>query len=102
MSPILRLALAALLALPLLATAQSRIPSLDQDDRRGEIGRAAHQKAVERFDGADGDGDGKLSREEVEAAGLEYVASRFDDLDKNDDGFLSWEEFVGHDRWKKE
>lgn len=91
----------ALLAVPAVATAQSRIPSLDQEGRRGEVGRAAQQKAVERFDQADADKDGKLSRAEV-AAHSEYLAGRFEQMDKDGDGALSWEEFIGHDRWKKE
>ncbi|NMG77061.1 EF-hand domain-containing protein [Aromatoleum diolicum] len=93
--------LAVLLATPVVVTAQSRIPSLDQNDRRGEIGRAAQQKASERFDGADADKDGRLSREEV-AGRFSYMAEKFDQMDKDRDGFLNWEEFIGHDRWKKE
>jgi hypothetical protein len=92
---------AACLLLPIAATAQTNIPSLEQTDRRGEIGRAAQKKAVERFDAADADKDEKLSREEV-TAHSEYMASQFAELDKNGDGFLSWEEFIGHSRWKKE
>ncbi|NMG44999.1 hypothetical protein GPA22_14825 [Aromatoleum toluvorans] len=92
--------LALALAAPLAATAQSRIPSLDRDDRLGEVGRAARQKAVERFDGADANKDGKLSREEV--SGRPYLSENFDQLDKNRDGSIDWEEFIGHDRWKKE
>lgn len=93
--------LLALVLLPLAATAQTRIPSLDQQDHRGDVGRYAHQKAVERFDGIDGDKDGKLSREEVSARST-YIANNFERMDADRDGFLSWEEFVGHDRWKKE
>lgn len=91
--------LAAVLTAP--ATAQTRIPSLDQDDRRGEIGRAARQKAVERFDSADADKDGRLTREEV-TGHFSYMAEKFEQMDKDRDGFLNWEEFIGHDRWKKE
>lgn len=99
--PLAAALLAALLAAPAVATAQSRIPSLDQNDRRGEIGRAAQQKAIERFDGADTDKDGRLSREEV-AGRFSYMAENFDQMDKDRDGFLGWEEFIGHNRWKKE
>lgn len=91
--------LAAVLALP--AFAQTRIPSLDQDDRRGEIGRAARQKAVERFDSADADKDGRLTREEV-TGHFSYMTENFEQMDKNRDGALDWEEFIGHNRWKKE
>ena len=101
MPRVLACLLAAALAAPLVAGAQTRIPSLDQEDRRGDIGRAAQRKAVERFDGADADKDSRLSREEV-AGRLEYVSANFDAMDKDRDGFLSWYEFIGHDRWKKE
>lgn len=100
--PLLAAALLALaLAVPAVAYAQSRIPSLDREDRLGEVGRAARQKAVERFDGADANKDCKLSREEA-AGRSPYLADNFEQLDKDRDGFLSWEEFIGHDRWKKE
>ncbi|NMF99962.1 hypothetical protein GPA27_21540 [Aromatoleum toluolicum] len=98
---LLALALAASFAAPLTAAAQSRIPSLDRNDHLGEVGRAARQKAIERFDSADADKDGKLSREEV-AGRFTYQSENFDQNDKNRDGFLDWEEFIGHDRWKKE
>ncbi|AYH42089.1 EF-hand domain-containing protein [Azoarcus sp. DN11] len=88
------------LATPLAATAQSRIPSLDREDHLGEVGRAARQKAIERFDSIDTNKDGKLSREEVSSH--PYLSENFDRLDKNHDGFIDWEEFIGHDRWKKE
>lgn len=93
--------LAAALLLPIVAAAQSRIPSLDQEGRRGEVGRAAQKKAVERFDGADTDKDGSLSRDEV-AAHSPYLSENFDRMDRNRDGTLDWYEFIGHDRWKKE
>lgn len=93
--------LTALLAVPTIVAAQSKIPALDQDGRLGEIGRAAHKKAVERFDQADTDKDGRLSRTEV-AAHSDYLATRFDQMDTDGDDALSWEEFIGHDRWKKE
>jgi EF hand domain-containing protein len=88
-------------ALPLAAAAQSRIPSLEQEGRRGDVGRAAQQKAVERFDSADADKDGRLSRAEVSAR-FEYMTENFDRMDRNGDGALDWNEFIGHDRWKKE
>ena len=101
MRPVLTCLLAATLAIPALAAAQTRIPSLDQEGRRGDVGRAAQQKAVERFDGADADKDQRLSRDEV-AANFEYMSANFDRIDGDGDGFLSWTEFIGHDRWKKE
>jgi hypothetical protein len=98
--PLIPALLALLLAAPVVANAQSRIPSLDRDGRAADVGRAARQKAVERFDGADADKDGKLSRAEVSERA--YLSDNFGQLDKNGDGFLDWEEFIGHDRWKKE
>ena len=82
------------------AQAQSAIPSLDAQGKKGDIARMAHKQAAENFDKADKNKDGKISREEAE--GFPYVLGKFDSLDLNKDGFLSWEEFVGHSRWKKE
>lgn len=101
MRSILACFITALLVLPTLASAQSKIPALDQEGRMGDVGRAAQKKAAERFDLADTDKDGMLSRAEV-AAYSEYMAGRFDQMDKDGDGTLNWEEFIGHDRWKKE
>jgi Ca2+-binding EF-hand superfamily protein len=92
------------LALALLtgaACAQTAVPTLDQGGRKGDMARLAQQKAKERFDAADTDKDGKLSRDEVKAA-MPYHYERFDKYDKDRDGFLSWEEYVGHNRWKKD
>ena len=80
--------------------AQSIIPALDAQGRKGDVARLAQAQAVEKFDQADKDKDGKLSKEELEA--FPYMLKKFDSLDLNKDGFLSWEEFVGHNRWKKE
>jgi Ca2+-binding EF-hand superfamily protein len=88
------------------ATAQSTkvqtttIPSLDEQGRKGDIARLAQKQAAEKFDEADKDKDGKISREEAET--FPYVLKKFDNMDTSKDGFLSWEEFVGHSRWKKE
>ena len=88
------------------ATAQSTkvqsttIPSLDEQGRKGDIARMAQKQAAEKFDEADKDKDGKISREEAEA--FPYVLKKFDSMDTSKDGFLSWEEFVGHNRWKKD
>lgn len=98
--PLNRLLVAALL-LPTVVAAQSRIPSLDQEGRRGEVGRAAQKKAIERFDATDTDKDGRLSRDEV-AAHSPYLSENFDRMDRNRDATLDWFEFIGHDRWKKE
>jgi Ca2+-binding EF-hand superfamily protein len=79
---------------------QTNIPTLDQQGRKGDMARLAQKRAAERFDQADENKDGKLSKEEV-AKTLPYMAENFDQLDKDKDGFLSWEEFIGHSRWKK-
>lgn len=98
----------ALLCFTLLATTSwaedlplTNIPTLDQVGRKGDMARLAQKRAVERFDKADENKDGKLSKEEVEKA-FPYMAQNFSQLDKDNDGFLSWEEYIGHNRWKKE
>ena len=82
------------------AQAQTMVPPLDQDGRKGDVARAAKQRAMEKFDALDEDKDGKLSREEVEK-GAPYLAEKFAERDKDNDGFLSWEEYVGHNRWPR-
>lgn len=84
-----------------LAQAQTIVPKLDQDGRKGDMARMAHKQAQEKFDGADANKDGKLSPEET-AKNLPYVAENFGKYDKDKDGALSWEEYVGHNRWKKD
>lgn len=83
------------------AQAQTVVPSLDQAGRKGDMARLAHKQAQERFDAADTDKDGKLSREET-AKAFPYLSENFDKHDKDKDGFLTWEEYVGHNRWKKD
>lgn len=91
--------LALAMAAPALAQRQkSLIPETDDDSRRGEIARAAQEKAGKRFQVADANQDKKLTREEV-AAHYQYMAESFERHDKDGDGFLDWKEFVGHDRW---
>ena len=51
--------------------------------------KAAMESAFTR---ADGNGDGKLSKEE--AARMPAIAAKFDELDANKDGFLNMEEFA--------
>ena len=41
--------------------AQSAIPSLDERGKKGDIARMAQKQAVEKFDKADKNKDGKLS-----------------------------------------
>lgn len=80
--------------------AQTAVPKLDQDGRKGDMARLAFKQAQEKFDAADVDKDGKLSADET-AKAMPYVAENFPKRDKDKDGFLSWEEYVGHNRWKK-
>lgn len=82
------------------ATAQTMVPKADQEGRPGDVARQAKLKAQEKFDAADTNKDGKLSKEEAATASA-YLAEKFDERDKNGDGFLSWEEYVGHDRWPR-
>lgn len=82
------------------ASAQTMVPKLDQEGRRGDVARLAKQRAQERFAAADKNGDGKLTRDEV-AQDSPYLAEKFDERDLNHDGFLSWEEYVGHNRWER-
>lgn len=95
------LAMTMLLAAAGSLHAQTIVPSLDQPGRKGDMARLVQQKAKEKFDAADRDKDGKLSKEEV-AAAFPYMTENFGKYDKNGDDFLSWEEYVGHDRWKKD
>ncbi|WP_265943607.1 hypothetical protein [Dechloromonas sp. A34] len=80
--------------------AQTMVPKLDQEGRRGDVARQAKQRAMEKFDLADEDKDGKLSRQEAEK-NLPYLFDTFDQHDKDRDGFLSWEEYLGHNRWPR-
>lgn len=91
--------LVAVFAMAGSARAQTIVPKLDQQGRKGDVAREAKEKAEARFKAADTNGDDKLSREEV--ADRAYLAERFDELDKNKDGFLNWEEYVGHNRWPR-
>lgn len=80
---------------------KSLVPELEAEGVKGDMARAAQKKANERFDKADADRNGQISREEA-AATLPYVAENFEKYDKNKDGQLSWEEFIGHDKWKRD
>jgi hypothetical protein len=90
-----------LLAATGVAQAQTVIPKLDQDGRKGDMARLAHKQAQDKFNTADANKDERISKEEA-AATLPYVAEHFDRYDKDKDGLLTWEEFVGHNRWKKD
>jgi Ca2+-binding EF-hand superfamily protein len=93
--------LATLLAIAAgMVSAQTIVPKLDEEGRRGEMARKIKERSAEQFDQADANKDGKLSKDEV-ATVSSYKAESFEKLDLDKDGFLSWEEFVGHKRWAK-
>ncbi len=69
---------AVMLAQAGLALAQTPAPNTD----RGEHMRAKWQQA-------DTDKDGQLSKAEAQAAGMKYLVERFDEIDSNKDGKIS-------------
>ena len=80
---------------------ESRIPALDEISRKGDMARLAEKNAETKFDAADDDKDGVLSRAEL-AKHMPFFDQKFERFDKNKDGVLGWEEYVGHDKWKRE
>lgn len=79
---------------------KSMTPSLDETSRKGDMARLAQKSSNDKFDAADENQDGVLSRAEV-AKNFPFFDQNFERYDKNKDGNLSWEEFVGHDKWKR-
>lgn len=82
------------------ALAQTIVPKLDQEGRKGDVARLVKQKAVDQFNAIDKNKDGRLSPDEV-AQNAPYLAEKFPERDINRDGYLSWEEYVGHNRWDR-
>jgi Ca2+-binding EF-hand superfamily protein len=98
------LVLALCLALPAASFAQrqkSIVPDLETEGHKGDMARAAQKKANERYDKADENNDGSITKEEA-LKHLPYVGENFEKFDKNKDGKLTWEEYIGHDKWKRE
>ena len=79
---------------------KSAVAALDEASRKGEIARLAQKQSENRFEAADENKNGMLSRTEV-AKHFPYFDQNFERYDKNKDSVLSWEEFVGHDKWKR-
>ena len=69
--------------------------------RKAEMARLAQRNSEERFDAADEDKNGVLSRTEV-ASHFPFFDQNFDRYDKDKSGTLSWDEFVGHSQWKRQ
>ncbi len=89
-------------ALPAHGQSQRGVTTdLDGAGRQGEMARLAQRQSDQRFEAADEDKNGVLSRAEV-ANHLPFFEQNFERYDKNKDGVLSWEEFVGHGRWKRQ
>jgi Ca2+-binding EF-hand superfamily protein len=79
---------------------KSTVPDLDETSRKGDMARLAQKQSNDKFEAADEDKDGVLSRAEV-TKNFPYIDQNFDRYDKNKDGVLSWDEYVGHDKWKR-
>lgn len=91
-----------LTGIPLHAQSQKSIaPDIDEASRKGEMARLAQKKSNDKFEAADEDKNGVLSRAEV-AKHFPFFDQNFERYDKNKDGVLSWKEFVGHDKWKRQ
>ena len=76
-----------LLALPAFAQTNTAAPAPGGSDGSASTqGPAPHQK----FENADSDHDGRLSRSEAQA--MPFVAKHFDAVDTNHDGYISRDE----------
>ena len=80
---------------------KSSMPDVGDASRKGDVARLAQQKSMEKFDAADEDKNGVLSRAEV-AKHFPFFDQNFARYDLDKDGVLNWDEFVGHTRWKRE
>lgn len=73
-----------------LAIAQSTLA--DNSEKKAPH---ALMKFSERFDAADTDGDGALTRAEAEAGGINKIVKYFDRVDADDDGRVTRDEMRG-------
>lgn len=63
------------------------------------LAATAQALAFVSFDQADADKDGKVTQEELRAAGIEYKDSLFRKADANGDGVLGSEEYKVFNNW---
>lgn len=78
-----------------------RIPSRDTPATGAELKAQALAKLRQRFDEADSDRSGALTREEAARAGLGYVEKNFDDIDRARKGAVSFAEVQAFLRQRK-
>jgi Ca2+-binding EF-hand superfamily protein len=74
-----------------LAIAQSTLANAPENASSRKTPHAL-AKFSERFQAADQDGDGALTRAEAETGGISKIANHFERLDANSDGKVSPEE----------
>lgn len=62
------------------------------DPAPANAGGSKRHEAAQRFKAADTDKDGAISKQEAEAAKMQYLSGNFDKLDSNKDGKVTHEE----------
>ncbi len=89
-----------LFVLSLSALAQTPPPAQPGSAAPAPAAPPRHGDAKQRFLDADGNGDGKLSRDEAQA--MPRLAKHFDDVDGNRDGYITRDELrAAHARMKE-
>lgn len=78
-----------------------RIPSRDTPATGAELKAQALAKLRQRFEAADSDRSGTLTRAEAASAGLGYVDKNFDDIDRAHKGAVSFAEVQAFLRQRK-
>lgn len=71
---------------------EQRIPSREPAASGDELRAKVQQKLRKRFDDADADHSGTLTKQEAEQAGLGYVAAHFAEIDTANRGEVKFEE----------